>query len=138
MIKVFIDTNVWFSGLYKPSASSKILQAHLNHRLQAHLTTQVIDELIRNVNKKFPPAIPGIKMFFSLHPPVFLPTPKVSSPLARALAHPHDAPLLTACLRASIRYFITGNLKHFNPDKIASKTGITILTPKQAADHFQL
>jgi len=138
MTRVFIDTNVWFSGFYRPSNTSKVIEAHVTNQLQAYVTPQIFNELIRNIKKKYPRALTIIEMYFQLSPPIFLPTPKSIPPVIKTLVHPGDMPLITACHLANIPYFITGNTKHFQTLKIQQQLKIQILTPTQAVKHFKL
>jgi putative PIN family toxin of toxin-antitoxin system len=51
-IRAFLDTNVWFSGLYSTqNAPYKILSYFLEGKITIVISQQILDELFRTVNQ---------------------------------------------------------------------------------------
>ena len=138
MIRIFVDTNVWFSAFYGSTASEKIVTAHIQGLIKAVISQQVLDELVKNIATKIPPALSPLKTFLETTPPEIIPNPSTIPQLVQNLAHPKDLPILASAHQAKVKYFITGNTKHFNLQQIKTKTGIYILSPAQAAHQFNL
>ena len=54
IIRIFIDTNVWFSSFYGSENCQKIIKAHKEEKITAIVSDLVIGEIVRNVKKKLP------------------------------------------------------------------------------------
>jgi predicted nucleic acid-binding protein len=131
--RVFLDTNVLFSGFYSPKgAPGRILQAWVTGRISIIVSRQVLDELVRTIKQKQPSAIPLLKELLMNAPPEIQADPSAheveewTDQLQFA-----DAAIIAAALNAGVDYFVFG-AKHFtgNPD-IARKSGLCIVSPTQ-------
>lgn len=132
-LQVFVDSNVWFSAFYKPGVCRQLLNK-LQHQATSEIliSEQVIEEIIRNLQKKRPKALPSaLDLIKDIFPTVIKnPTSKVLGKYPD-LAEPKDLPILVAAIRHQCSYFVTGNLKHFQQKKIQKLHSVTVLTPAQ-------
>jgi len=131
--RVFLDSNVIFSGLYSPRGTpGAILEHFIRGNISVVVSQQVLEEVIRTLKEKLPEALPALKRLLVGVPPEVQadPTPKEIDRWAEKL-HVADAAILAAAVAAQPDYFITGD-KHFleNPG-IAQETGLHIVTPSQ-------
>jgi putative PIN family toxin of toxin-antitoxin system len=128
---VFVDTNVWFSAFYGSSNAEKILRAHILGQIKAVISQQVLQELVKNISQKLPPAIPVLQRLLEAAPPQIVPDPHAVPKEYKLLANPNDLPILISAYQAQIKIFVTGNIKDFNLPKIQAMLDIQILTPKE-------
>jgi putative PIN family toxin of toxin-antitoxin system len=128
--RVFLDTNVIFSGLYSSKgAPGKILELFIKGEIEVVVSQQVLDEVVRTVKDKLPEALPALNALLVNNPPEVVPAPEIEyikqRPGVLSLA---DAAILAA-VRASQTYiFITGD-RHFFKSNILLGTGMEIITP---------
>lgn len=132
MLKVFIDTNVWFSAFYGSQNAEKLITAHINKKIKAVISQQVLDELVNNIQAKIPGALPHLEKLFAAIPPEIIKNPTAISLLVKRTVNPKDQSIFQAVLDSKIKFFVTGNLKHFRVEKIKQQTGVKILNPAQA------
>ena len=132
-LRVFLDSNVIFSGLYSPrGAPGAILEHFIRGNISVVISQQVLEEVIRTLKEKLPEALPALKrLLVSIPPEVQADTiPKEIDRRAEKL-HVADAAILAAAVAAQPDYFITGD-KHFTDNQgIAEETGLHIVTPAQ-------
>jgi putative PIN family toxin of toxin-antitoxin system len=131
--RVFLDTNVIFSGLYSSQrAPGAILEYFIEGRISVVVSQQVLEELIHTIKEKIPKALPALKRFLINAPPEVGadPSPEAIQRWAKKI-HPADAAILAAAIEVKPDYFITGD-HHFleNPD-IIEKSGLNIVSPAQ-------
>lgn len=132
LLPVFVDTNVFFSGFYKPTGYPReILNLHQQNAISIVTSQSVLDELVRNLKAKFPSILPSVIRFLTLYPTQVQPhpTPKQIKAWSQVI-NPDDAVILAAAVSAKTKYFVTGNKKHFTP-QVARASGLTILSPKE-------
>lgn len=129
---VFIDTNVWFSALHRSPICYTIIQAHINDQITAVISQQVLEEIIRNIQIKIPHMLSKFQEIVAKNPPMLLPDPQKFPQYVRSFVHLYDQPIFTSAIIGKVDYFITGNSKHFQKEKLKKLTGIEILTPKEA------
>lgn len=131
--RVFLDSNVIFSGLYSPEGAPGIILEHfLKGNISVVMSQQVLEEVLRTIKEKLPDSLPALRRLLVNTPPEVAADPKLPD-IKRwtQIFHPGDAAILAAAIAARPDYFITGD-RHFveNPD-IAKETGLTIVTPAQ-------
>src|ERR1035437_8192501 len=131
--RVFLDTNVIFSGLYSTNgAQGRILEFFINGDIGVVVSQQVLDEVIRTIREKLPAALPALRRLLLNSPPEITsdPQPEEISRWQQKLAA-GDAAILTAAITAQPDYFITGD-NHFlaHPD-IGAESGLHVITPAQ-------
>jgi len=132
-LRVFLDSNVIFSGLYSPrGAPGAILEHFIRGNISVVISQQVLEEVIRTLKEKLPEALPALKRLLVSSPPEIGAAPTMEEVKRRAKKlHLADAAILAAAVAAQPDYFITGD-KHVigNPD-IAEESGLHIVTPAQ-------
>lgn len=134
--RVFLDTNVIFSGLYSPhGAPGKILDLFIQATLHVIISQQVLEEVVRTFKEKLPEALPALNRFLVNSPPEVVANPSREDiekwigllPMA-------DAAIFAAAVQSESDYFVTGD-NHFTVNReLAEKTGLHICTPTQFLD----
>jgi len=112
IIRVMLDTNILFSAMYtfdgKPFAAfSKA--SEMPYRLV--LCDQIIDELRRNFNRKFPAKMPVIERFLSIaqYDLITLAPEDEAVDDEESIRHTNDRPILRAARKAVVDIFVTGD-----------------------------
>ena len=131
--RVFLDSNVIFSGLYSPEGAPGIIFEHfVKGNISVVVSQQVLEEVIRTVKEKLPDSLSALRRLLVNTPPEVAADPQLPD-IKRWTEKLHlgDAAILAAAIAAQPDYFITGD-RHFieNPD-IAKETGLTIVMPAQ-------
>ncbi len=126
---VFIDTNVWFSAFYSSPNSEKIIKTHIEGKIKAVVSRQVLRELVSNINKKIPKALGLLKKLMEFAPPMVVDNADSVSPLVAKYVHKKDQTIFQSAINSKSELFVTGNIKHFSAKHISN---IKIVTPKQA------
>jgi len=131
--RVFLDSNVIFSGLYSSEGAPAIILEHfVKGNISVVVSQQVLEEVIRTVKEKLPDFLPALRRLLVNTPPEVAADPKLPD-IKRWTKKLHlgDATILAAAVTAQSDYFITGD-RHFveNPD-IVKETGLTIVMPAQ-------
>ncbi len=129
--RVFLDSNVIFSGLYSPNGTSGIiLETFIRGNLSVVVSQQVLEEVIRTIKEKLPEALPVLRRLLVNVPPEVAADPPWEEIQRRAKIMPvADAAILAAAVAAQPDYFVTGD-RHFieNPD-LTKVAGLKIVTP---------
>jgi|SRR3990172_9820872 len=131
--RVFIDTNVWFSAFYGSPNSDRILKAHVTGQIRGVISQKVLHELVENISKKIPPALPSLRAFLEAAPPEILADPEEVPPNIALLAHKKDRLILTAADQGQVKILVTENIKDFKPAGILQQLQIEIITPAELA-----
>ncbi len=131
--RVFLDSNVIFSGLYSPKRAPGIIFEHfIRGNISVVVSQQSLEEVIRTIKEKLPETLPALRRLLVNVPPEVAADPKVDEieRWTRRLSVA-DAAILAAAVATQPDYFVTGD-NHFiaNPD-IAKESGPTIVTPAQ-------
>ena len=116
MLRICIDTNVWISGLVFSGPPSVIVDWALKKRFQLVLSSFILDELERNLVKKFsvqPKAAASLRYQIAEIADVYEPKGMVTA--VREM-HADNLVLETAWL-GNARYLVTGDRKHLLPLK---------------------
>lgn len=126
--RLFVDADVLFAGAASPSehsASLVVLRLAEITLIHAITSRQVITEAERNLEAKFPRALPAFRLLVSrcLHV-VSDPAPGDMAPFEGA-ADPKDLPILVAAVRERCPWLVTFNVRHFRPDHPT----VTVLRP---------
>ena len=126
--RIFIDADVLFAGSASPqqySASLVILRMAEITLIKAITSQQVITEVERNLEQKFPAALVTFRMLVSRCLQV-LPDPTGQEVDALAgLADPKDLPILAAAIKYNCQFLTTYKTKHFQP----GTPTLTVLSP---------
>jgi putative PIN family toxin of toxin-antitoxin system len=132
-VRVFLDTNVIFSGLYSSrGAPAAILERFIEGRISVVISQQVLEELVRTIKEKLPEGLPALRKLLTGGPPEIQADPsseqieKLTGKLQFA-----DAAILAAAINAKVDYFITGDSHFLENADLAKECGLKIVTPAQ-------
>ena len=131
-IKVFIDSNVWFSAFHSPkSTCSQLIEKLLKKKFEVVVSQQILEEIVRNIRAKLPQILPLVEQFFLNYPTTILKNPaKEEIKKFQILADKKDAFLIASAGLYHCQYFITGNVKDFKILPIKQKYHLMVLKPK--------
>lgn len=129
-IKVMLDTNVLISAIYNPSSTT--FQAFRKASEPPYvlvLCDQVIDEMRRIFNRKFPAKIQAMERFLSIahYDLVTLTSEDAPSAEETDIRDINDRPILRSALKAGVEIFVTGD-KDFLESAVKKPQ---IVTPSQ-------
>lgn len=133
-IRVFIDTNVWFSSLYGSENCQKIIHAHQEGKFVAVISPRVLDELVKNVRNKLPQHLHGLQTFLVSTPPEIVQNPTDIPEKLLPFVSLKDLPIFISAVQSGVAYFITGNIKDFKRNRRKKIGSITVLTPKETVE----
>jgi predicted nucleic acid-binding protein len=138
-VRIFLDSNVIISGIYsKAGPPGKILDMHMDGRIQMVVCKFVIEEVIRNIKGGKSKDIPALYALLSNAPPLvaFDPGKNEILPWAKYLSY-EDAVILAAAIGARVDCFISGDT-HFHSTELKSqKLNLKILTPAEFVAAFK-
>ncbi len=132
-VRVFLDTNVIFSGLYSSKgAPAAILERFIEGRISVVISQQVLEEVVRTIKEKLPQGLPALRRLMT-GVPLEIQTDPSSEQIEKLTGKLQfaDAAILAAAINARVGYLITGD-SHFlgNPD-IARECGLKIISPAE-------
>lgn len=127
---VFIDSNIWFSAIYKTGICSQLLQILHQNKWMIVVSELVLEEILRNIEAKKPSASQLASEYIKTIDPIVVKNPDETllDPYL-GLAHPDDLPILVSAIQYHCRYFITGNIKDFQVESIKKRTKLKVMTP---------
>ncbi len=131
--RVFLDSNVVFSGLYSPhGAPGVILERFIKGDINVVVSQQVLEEVIRPVKENLPEALSALRrLLVSVPPEVTADPPSEEIRRWARRIHAADAAILAAAMAAQPDYFISGDSHFIENPGIAEETGLHIVTPAQ-------
>lgn len=130
-LRVFIDSNVWFSAFYKEGICSRLLRLLSDSSHEIVISEQVLEEIIKNIQEKIPQALTLVIQYMDTVKPTVAKNPsRPLLPRYNKLADKKDLPILISAIEYRCDYFITGNIKDFKIQQ-GSKTTLKIYTPSQ-------
>ena len=131
-LKVFVDSNIWFSAFYKTGSCSQLLKLLTDQKHKIIINEQVLEEIIRNIKIKIPSALPLIIEYINQAKPIVVKNPrKPFLEKYKNLSHHKDLPIVIAAINYKCHYFITGNLADFNINQTKKLTVLKILSPSR-------
>ncbi|PIS39441.1 MAG: hypothetical protein COT33_01965 [Candidatus Nealsonbacteria bacterium CG08_land_8_20_14_0_20_38_20] len=130
--KLFIDSSALISGLNSPTGGAGIiLSGYFNGDFFVYISEQVIEEVQRNIQLKFP-LLRERFLNFLLSRPAIIKQPSLKEiRSAYKLILTEDAPILAAAIRVKPDFLITWDKKHFLKKEVVSNTSFIICTPKE-------
>jgi len=137
--KIFLDSSALISGLNSPSGSAGIIiSAFLAGEFFVFVSDQVIEEVNRNIQKKFP-LLKERFLSFLISQPKIVKQPSIQE-VRRAykLIQSEDAPILAAAVKSKPDILITWDKKHFLKKGVLSNVAFLICTPEEFVQkHWQ-
>lgn len=131
-LKIFVDTNVWFSAFYGSENAEKLIKAHIEGKIKAVISQKVLDELVKNIKRKVPKALPHLRQLLEISPPVIL---KDQAEIRKDLENyvdKKDKRILASAINGKLKVFVTGNIKDFKLKEIKKTYHIEVITPREA------
>jgi putative PIN family toxin of toxin-antitoxin system len=137
-LRVFLDTNVIFSGLYSSAGPAGIIvERFINGEFTVVISQQVLEEVVRTIKEKLPVALPALRTLLESVALEIVNDPAYTELVRwKHLINSDDAAILAAAEAAQPDYLVTGD-KHFldNP-AIIEKSGLCIVSPARFLDHL--
>ena len=131
--RVFLDSNVIFSGFYSLEGTpGQILQLCLNGKMTMVISRQVLDEVVRNVQRKLPDVLEPVIEFLSTTGVEIVANPEPEEvPGQRLNLPPGDAAVILAASKAGPDYFVTGDNHFLKNKELEKEVNLKIITPLQ-------
>ena len=130
--KLFIDSSALLSGLNSPTgAAGIILSAWVAGDFFIYISDQVIEEVQRNIQTKFPLLRERFFSFLLTRPKIIKEPNLEEIRKAYQLIHSDDAPILAAAIKAKPDFLITWDIKHFLKREVILNVSFIICTPKE-------
>jgi len=134
---VFIDSNVWFSAFYKDGICSKLLGNIKSLGQKVCISELVLEEVIRNIQLKIPNVLTFFINYLKENKIIVLKNPSTNALLQYdKLAHKFDLPIIVAAIEFKCNFFISGNLKDFNRQKIKKVSNIILISPREYLEKY--
>lgn len=137
-LKVFIDSNVFISGLYSGKGSpGLILNNFIFGNIDISISQKVLNEIIAVLKEKMPDILPTLQKFLLSNPPVIIKDP-TSENIAKwsGIINKNDAMILESAITCQPDYFITGDKHFFGNTLIDQKSGLKIVKPQEFLNIF--
>ncbi len=127
-MRIFLDSNVLFSGVYSGAGNPRrLLDMAASGRFAAVLSRTVIDEVVRNLRNKAPRALPRLDQVFSEVPfQVALELPPEET-IRGWGEFGSDAPIVAAAMNAQVEYLCTGDRRL--RERARRVSGLRVVTP---------
>jgi hypothetical protein len=138
-VRVFLDTNVLFSGLYSPAgAPGALLELAATGRFLLCISPDVLTELVRNLRAKAPHLLPLLATFLESVRPLYV------EPSGEAVRDRHragcgtDAAIIAAALAAEADYFCTGDRRLLRRARRGRLGSLRVASPVELRDLLEL
>lgn len=130
-LRIFLDSNVLFSGFCSPDGPPGVLLEHFTEgRFVVIVSRQVLEEVVRTFKKKLPEVLPALRDFLlnSSLEVVGDPGPGDVARWAELLDE-GDAVIIAAAIAAEPDYFVTGDSHFLENTRVEKKSGLRICLP---------
>lgn len=129
--RVFLDTNVLFSGLRTPGGNPRrIIQWATEGAVQAVVSQVVLVELARNLRRKAPHLMRDLEQFLTATTLEVAPeAPDEEIARWRDAGLGTDAPIVAAAVLAEVDYFCTGDRRLLGKVSLMERAGFRVVTP---------
>jgi predicted nucleic acid-binding protein len=129
--RVFFDTNVLFSGVYSESGTPKqLLDAAGLGQFQAVVSRTVLEELVRNLRKKAPGALPRLeKVFRRVSFDIVSDPPREEVERWSSADFGSDSRVVAAAVLAEVDYFCTGDRRLLEKASLMERAGLRVVAP---------
>jgi putative PIN family toxin of toxin-antitoxin system len=129
--RVFLDTNVLFSGMHTPDGPAGSILEHLVlGRISAVICQQVLDELVRVFNRKLPGMLFALREFL-INARIEIDRDSDPEDAAQwsGLVPEEDCIILAAAVAAEPDYFVTGDRHFLGNIEVEEACGLIICSP---------
>jgi putative PIN family toxin of toxin-antitoxin system len=131
--RVFLDSNVIFSGLYsREGPPGAVLEQAVEGRFSAVISRQVLDEVVRTIAAKLPVALPSLQTLL-LNMPLEVcedPNLRVMEEWSKIVGA-DDAPIAAAARAAGVDVLVSGDGHFLKAGAAAEKRGLRIVSPSE-------
>lgn len=129
--RVFLDTNVLFSGVYSDSGGPRrILDAAARGELLPVASSVVIAELVRNLAQKAPSALHELELAFErVRFEMAQDVPAGDQQRWYDVRLGSDAPIVAAAVAAGVDYFCTGDRRLLELGRGGALAGLKVVSP---------
>jgi len=131
--RVFVDSNVIFSGLYSGKGPpGAVLERAVEGRFTMVISRQVLDEVVRVIAVKLQDALPALRVLLLNMPLEVCEDP--DAPLVEAWAKivgADDAPIAAAASAAEVDLLVSGDNHFLKVRAAAEKKGLRIISPSE-------
>lgn len=129
--KIFLDSSALISGLNSPNgAAGLIISAFLAGEFFIFISEQIVEEVERNVQTKFPLLREQFLSFLLTQPKIIKQPSPAKIRKAYKLIQTEDAPILAAALKSKPDFLITWDKKHFLKKEILLNAPFIVCTPQ--------
>lgn len=127
-MKVFVDTNVWLSGRFRPGLCAELLETLLESDTAILLDARVLDEFLRIARDKLKVDEPLLARTAAFFHQYAVQVPAAATPAA-GVPDPDDAWIIAAALDAGADLFVTGDKALL---ELGAIEGLPIIAPRTA------
>ncbi len=131
-MKVFVDTNVWLSGRFRPGLCAELLEALLESDTAILLDARVLDEFMRIARDKLKVDEPLLARAAAFFHEYAVRVPAAATPAA-GVPDPDDAWIIAAALGAGADLFVTGDKALL---ELGAIEGLPIIAPRTAYERL--
>lgn len=119
VLRVFVDTNILYSGLFFEGAPRRLLLLVSQGELTLLLSEYVLAELRRVIKRKTPSRLKDLELFLSRieYESIRLPSKTMVERYSKFVSHKEDAPILASAILADANYVVSGD-QHFHTKEI--------------------
>jgi len=130
--KLFFDSSALLSGLNSPTGGAGIiLSAFLAGEFFICISNQVIEEVQRNIQSKFPLLKDQLLNFLLARPKIIKQPSLKEIRKVYKLIKSEDAPILAAAIKSKSDFLITWDKKHFLKKEVLLSVSFIICTPEE-------
>jgi predicted nucleic acid-binding protein len=138
-LRVFVDSNVIFYGLYSAKGPPGIvLEQAAEGRFTMVISRQVLDEVVRTILNKLPGALPSLQALFLNMPLEVCEDPDALLVEAWSkIMGMDDAPIAAAASAAEVDLLVSGDNHFLKAGAAAEKRGLRIVLPSAFLADFR-
>ncbi len=139
MIRVFLDSSVFFSGcLSSTGASHEILQLATQKVILLVIGDMVIQETQTRLSEKYPHILPTFRQYMTDIPFEMVDPAKSEVALAAKYTDLGDAPIVAGAIEAKVDYLVSLDRRDLvGVELVSQRSGLNILLPSQLLDKIR-
>lgn len=132
-MRVFLDTNVLFSGFHSLAGNpNRVLEAALLRRIDAVVSVDVMLELARNIARKVPWLAASAQAFVAGAKLEVVASPDEGDVTDwRQATLGSDAAIIAAAIAAEVDYFCTGDRRILARGRAGELAGLRVVSPAE-------